>query len=162
MIKPDTQLANDRKRTELRHSLLKILDAAMEVDHARCGNIQVFNRETGGLEVCAQRGFDESFLQTFKVVRADDSCACGRALRFRKRVIIPDISKDPFFAPFLNTAQKAGFRSVQSTPIVNSRDDIIGVLSTHFPAVHYLAHESAARLDRYAMVAAEVINELSN
>jgi len=150
-------MTDEERRSDLPSSLLKILEAAMEVDHAVLGNIQVFNRDLGGLEIRAQRGFDPSFMEFFKLVRPEDSCACGRALRLRKRVNIPDIQADPFFQSFLDVAHQAGFRSVQSTPIVNSNSDIVGMLSTHFADVHYLSHEGAARLDRFAFAAADVI-----
>ena len=155
---PKASTSPDWKHPYFQSSLLDILDVAMRAGNARLGNIQVFNRELDGLEICVQRGFSPSFLESFKVVRAEDSCACGRALRWRKRVSIPDITVDPFFQPFLDAASKAGFRSVQSTPIINFNNDVVGVLSTHFAGIHYLSTEDASQLDRYATMATELID----
>jgi|SRR6185369_263796 len=158
MIKRSPLETNRPWNPDLQSSLLDLLDVAIRVDSARLGNIQVYNHELGGLEICVQRGFTRKFLKSFQVVRPDDSCACGRALRWRKRISIPDITSDPFFHPFLDTAAESGFRSVQSTPIINLNNEVVGVLSTHFAGVHYLSTEGASQLDRYATMAAELIN----
>jgi two-component system, chemotaxis family, CheB/CheR fusion protein len=150
-----------RKSSDFRSALANILESAMKVGGARCGNIQMFNRASGGLEIFVQRGFNESFLRFFRVVRPGDGCACGRAFRLRKRVNIPDIAVDPYFGPYLGIAQEAGFRSVQSTPIVDADDMAVGVLSTHFPKVHRLNHDAMAALDYYAFAAAELISRMA-
>lgn len=134
----------------------------MEIDHASFGNIQVFNGDLGGLEIWAQRGFAASFLEYFKKVGPEDLCACGRAMRLRKRVNIPDIIADPFYKPYLDIAARAGFRSVQSTPILNANGELVGMLSTHFSHVHYLSHDDAARLDHFAVAAADIIGQFTD
>src|SRR5689334_10438108 len=120
---------------ESRSTLLEILDDAIEADGAAKGNVQLFNSVLGGLEIVAQRGFDESFLETFRIVRADEPSACGRALRFKRRVVISGIRADLFYSPYLTVAAEAGYRAVQSTPIVAKDGVAIGILSTHFANV---------------------------
>jgi GAF domain-containing protein len=60
-----------------------------------------------------------------------DASACGRALLLRKTIIIEDVLQDDGFARFRDVALRAGFRSVQSTPLVSSSGALFGMLSTH-------------------------------
>ena len=140
-------------------SLLEILDVAIEADGAAKGNVQLFNSSLGGLEIVAQRGFDESFLETFRIVRADEPSTCGRALRFKRRVMISDIRDDLFFWPYLTVAAEAGFRAVQSTPIITEDGMVKGILSTHFANVHRLSANAVKTLDHCAARMARVMTE---
>lgn len=140
-------------------SLLHILDVAIKIDGATKGDIQLFNRALGGLQIVAQRGFDPSFLQLFQLVRVDDPSACGRAFRYQRRVIIPDITTDSDFNPYLSIANASGFRAVQSTPIIAEDGQVKGVFSTHFANVHQLSDEASEALDNCASKMAQLITE---
>lgn len=140
-------------------SLLKILDVAIEADGAAKGNVQLYNPIVGGLEIVAQRGFNDAFLATFRIVRADEPSACGRALRFKRRVTIADIRNDLFFGPYLTVAAEAGFRAVQSTPIITKDGIVKGILSTHFANVHRLSNQAAIILDHCAVRMAQIMAE---
>ena len=78
------------KSTELQPLLEEILDAIIELLHADFGNVQLCNRQSKALEIVAQRGFKQDFLDYFSSVH-EDSAACGRALQHRRRVIIDDV-----------------------------------------------------------------------
>ena len=69
----------------------------------------------------AQRGLTEAFLKAFKRVKKDDGCACGRALRLRRTVVIRGVEEDAEFSAFLKDARAAAFRAVQSTPFFHQR-----------------------------------------
>ena len=139
---------------------LQLLDAAIEASAATRGNIQVFNRDLGVLQIVAHRGFKPQFLEFFNVVRTDEDCACSRAFRHRERVFIPDIRADISFGPFISIAEQAGFRAVQSTPIIGPTGSVVGVLSTHFADVHSLSQESQLALDDIASKLAHPITDL--
>jgi GAF domain-containing protein len=100
------------------------------------GNIQLLDLTTRTLAICAQRGFKREFLETFRTVSIDDPSACGRALRDNVSIVIHDVQREPTFAPYRAVAALAGFRAVQSTPIVSSEGKIVGVISTHFREPH--------------------------
>ena len=142
---------------ELRISLLHILDEAIRADGAARGNVQLYDATLGGLRIVAQRGFDEEFLHLFSLVRSDEPSVCSRALRCRERVVVSDVESDPFFAPYQSMARRAGFRAVQSTPILGAAGDVLGMLSTHFPRVHALSEAAQRAVDRCAEQAARVI-----
>lgn len=113
-----------------------VLDASIELHGAQFGTLQLLDSREQNLIIVAHRGFRPSFLTHFETVSADDNSACGRALRSGHPVLIPDIDEDVLFAPYRDVAAQAGYRSVQSMPMIASDGHKVGVLSTHFAQPH--------------------------
>jgi uncharacterized protein YigA (DUF484 family) len=55
--------------TELQPLLEEILDATIELLNADFGNVQLFNQQSKALEIVAQRGFKQDFLDHFSNVK---------------------------------------------------------------------------------------------
>ena len=110
----------------------RALDGALSLLRADRGNVQLLDPATGSLRIVAQHGFDADFLDYFAVV-ADDGSACGRAAAQRTQIVIADVSIDPGFAPHREIAAAAGFRAVQSTPLTDYADRVLGMMSIHYP-----------------------------
>ena len=142
---------------EFQTLLEEVLEATIALQEADFGNIQIYNPETRALEIFAQRGFQQDFLDYFHSVR-DTGTACGRATELRERVIIEDVETDLEFAPHRHIAASAGFRAVQSTPLFNRGGDLLGILSTHFRQPHRPSPRDLRLTDLYAMHAAEIID----
>jgi len=85
-----------------------ILDDVIAFHGAQYGNVQLLVGDN--LVIAAQRGFGPEFLQTFRRVKSDDGCACGRALRLGQSIVIADVENDPDFTPYRNVAKRAGVR----------------------------------------------------
>jgi two-component sensor histidine kinase len=141
-------------------AIAAILDAAMSLHDAQFGNVQLIQPITGNLEIVAHRGFDEEYLKVFRTVSMDDPCSCGRALRTKSTIFIEDVTRDPEYAPFVGTALKAGYRAVQSTPMINSEGNVIGVISTHFRDPHVPGAATAHITSLFAQQAADMIGQL--
>jgi PAS domain S-box-containing protein len=124
--------------------------------HADFGNIQLFNPQTQALEIVAQRGFRQEFLDYFNRV-AEGTAFCGTALQRRERVIVEDVQTDPLFAPHLAIVTAAGYRAVQSTPLFSRSGKPLGILSTHFRQPHRPSERELRLTDLYARQAAEMI-----
>jgi hypothetical protein len=107
------------------------LDGAQSLLGADRGNVQIRDPVTGSLRIAAAHGFSSEFLDYFAVVK-DDGSACGRAAARRAQTVITDVSTDPGFAPHREIAAAAGFRAVQSTPLVDHAGRVLGVISTHY------------------------------
>jgi|SRR6516162_3413061 GAF domain-containing protein len=103
---------------DLGEGLDEILAAVIQLLRADKGNIQLLDAERGILTIAVHRGFEQSFLDTFKSVSTIDETACGRALRLRRSIVIADIETDPAFARFRAAARAAGYRAVISAPII--------------------------------------------
>ena len=143
--------------SELQPLLQEVLDAVIELQGSDFGSVRLYNRQTGSLEIVAQRGFDREFLAYFGRVAADGEGASSRALRRRERVVIEDIEADPDYAPLRAIAASAGYRAVQSTLLFDRNGEPLGMLSTHFRQPHRPTERELRLTDLYAGQAAEII-----
>lgn len=134
----------------LRDAMNSVLAQAIGEDGATKGNLQLVDRNSHQLLLFAQRGFDQAFVRTFASVAWDDNTACGRAFRNGARVFIPDITLDAAYEPYVTHALAAGYRAVQSTPMIDDNGQVVGVLSTHFPTPQSLTNKACRRLDAIA------------
>jgi PAS domain S-box-containing protein len=138
--------------------LYEVLDVTIELQGADFGYIQLYDRETRTLEIVAQRGFQREFLDHIARVDADEGSACGLALKHQSRVILEDVNLNPDFEPHRHIAASAGFRAVQSTPLVDrGSGEPVGMLSTHFRNSRRPSDRELRLTDLYARQAADVI-----
>ena len=137
--------------------LEEMLAATIELLGAEMGNVQLLDEASGKLKIAAYRGFEAEFLEFFQEVAAEDDSACGRALRSRRRIIIEDVEQDPRFASSLPVVGRAGFRAVQSTPLLDRDGKVLGMLSTHFRSPHRPSKLDLQQLDLYARRASDFI-----
>jgi DNA-binding response OmpR family regulator len=144
--------------SDLQFVLYEVLDATIELQGADFGNIQLHDRETRTLRIVAQRGFRKEFLDYFARVDAGDGSARAAALKQRSRKIIEDVNLDPDFEPHRHIAASAGFRAVQSTPLVDhSSGEPVGMLSTHFLSPGRPSDRDLRLTDLCAHLAGDVI-----
>src|SRR5215470_7627832 len=139
------------------HSIVDcVLDGGLELTDTNLGNVKLVDQQ-GYLTIAAQRGFHQEFLDFFHRVNANNRFSiCGRALRER-RAIISDVMSDEEFAPWRFVAERAGFRSLQSTPIISDSGVLLGVVSTHFPIPHRPTEHEMYAVRSLAKLAASAI-----
>jgi PAS domain S-box-containing protein len=147
---------------ELHAWLQEMLRTAIELLAADKGTIQLFDASRKILTIAAHQGFEQPFLNFFREVSAEDAGVCGRALRGGRRIIVEDVEADEDSAPFRAVASAAGYRAVQSTPLVGRDGKSLGVLSTHFRNVHRPTPYEFDLLDLYARQAADFIERHRN
>jgi len=140
----------------LEDGLQEMLTATMSMLQTDLGNIQLLSGE-GNLRIVAQQGFAQDFLNVFSNVAAETRTACGLALHSGLRQVITDVDQDSFVAPFREVFRQAGFRAVQSTPLMSREGQPIGVISTHFRTPRVLDAFETNMLDIYAQQAANFI-----
>lgn len=134
-----------------------MLDSIIELQQANFGNVQLTDPASGGLVIAAQRNFQPPFLERFALVRHDDQSACARAVRAGLRVIIEDVSTDEQFEIHRPVAAEAGFRALQSTPLLGHRGHLLGIVSTHFRNPHRPSHTQLRLTDLYVRYATQAI-----
>jgi PAS domain-containing protein len=71
--------------------------------------------------------------------------------------MITDTESDARYIPFRPIARTAGYRAVQSTPIMSSEGRPLGLLSTHFRSAHQPNVEDLGLLDLYVRLAADIV-----
>ena len=153
-------LTTDLKDSDDFHILLEeVLDTAIRATHADFGTIQLFDPATDELTICVQRGFGAEFLKFFDRVHDGYSCACGAAIKSRSRIVVDDIANSPIFSDSQtrNLMLSEEARSVQSTPLINASNELLGILSTHCRAPRTLSDYSLQQLDVMASRAVHLI-----
>jgi PAS domain S-box-containing protein len=137
-----------------------LLENAILTSGADFGNIQLYNPLVGALEIVAQRGFRQDFLDYFRAVRVDEGSACAQAMQRGERIVLEDVNLDAAFEPHRPVAAAAGYRAVQSTPLKGRAGAVLGMLSTHFRAPHRPSERDERLLDLYARHAADLIERV--
>jgi len=145
----------------LKSAVESILAAVMRLHRSDFGNVQLLDRHSNELVIYAARGFDEKFLKAFARVSASDGSSCARALRCRAPVIVADVLQDADFAPYGGVAAEAGFRAMQSTPLITSCGSVVGVVSTHFSQPHVPSPLDMLMTQFYGRLAADIVDRLA-
>ncbi len=143
-VDPATFEASARTGARLADELLK---AAMVITHADAGHVQVRASGRASVRTVAQAGLPRSF---GPVVDGDPSARSlwRRVLDARRRVVVADLF-DGTQAP--STAEDAlravGLHATQTSPIIASNGDVVGMLSTHTRHARTFSDEELSRLD---------------
>jgi len=145
--------ADPHVRSIIHQALLR----SLETVGALKGNAQLANWRAGVLLICEQSGFNEDFLKHFRHVRWDDGSACGRSILTRKTVVIADVMADAAFATHCRIAEAAGFRAVQSTPMLSRSGAFVGVISTHHRYVYRPSEKELQELSVIGRAAADAV-----
>jgi two-component system CheB/CheR fusion protein len=142
--------------SEMRPLLEEILDAAIELQQADFGSIQLGDQASGRLTIVAQRGFSQEVIDYFNGWE-DQQATCGDTVG-RERIVIEDVAADPACAVHRKMAvELAGYRATQSTPLFDRAGSFLGLLSTYFRQPHRPSARDLRLTDLYARQAAEII-----
>jgi hypothetical protein len=136
--------------------LPQVLRGAMALVGGDFGNIQIVDPATGSLRLVTQAGFGPEFLDYFAVVE-DVHSTCGRAARQGAQTAVGDVRADPGFRPHREIAAAAGFRAVQSTPLVDYAGHLTGMVSTHFRRPHRPSDRDLRIVELHADFAGEAL-----
>jgi signal transduction histidine kinase/ActR/RegA family two-component response regulator len=136
--------------------LRDVLQAAIAVPGADRGLLSLSDAERPGLAPAVHTGFDPSFVDEVRRVPTGGG-ACGTAYAERRQVVVEDVTTDPVFVAHRETAERGGFRSCHSTPLVTRRGEIIGVLSLFFPIPRRPSDRELRLMDLHARIAADAI-----
>ena len=114
------------------------------------GKIHLFDAAARALNIVAHHGFTDESVDYFRGVDSEDESVCQRAVILKTRVVIDDVSVDPFYARHVDAVKKVGFSAVQCTPLVNEEGEVVGALVTHYKKPHRLSPEEVDALDQVA------------
>ena len=145
---------------EIRQTLSDLLNTAVVVARADMGKIHLFDAAKSALNIVAHHGFSEELVEYFHGVDSEDESVCQRALNSKTRVVIDDVSLDPFYVRHVEAVRKVGFSAVQCTPLVKHNGEIVGALVTHYKKPHRLSAEELDSLDQLARHVADQLERL--
>jgi GAF domain-containing protein len=133
-----------------------ILEEVMALTAADLGNVQIADPVTQELKIAESAGFNQEFLDYFAIVD-DDTSACGRAAAQHAQAVVSDVDSDEAFTPHRDIAAASKFRAVQSTPLIDTDGNLIGMVSTHFPRPGAPTARTLELTRLYGMVAGEAL-----
>ncbi|ELR68569.1 Multi-sensor Hybrid Histidine Kinase [Fulvivirga imtechensis AK7] len=142
---------------DLQTALNEVLSATLQIVGANMGNIQLYDEQDQCLKIVAHIGFNDDFLEYFGEVTFGDDSACSMAMKRLTREIIEDVHLAPSFKKHLKIAESAGYRAVQSTPLLSRKGQLLGMLSTHYRQPCRPSERELRILDLYARQAADFI-----
>ena len=137
--------------------LEEILRVAIEISGADKGNIQLVDPGSGLLKMSIDSGFDAAFLEFFSA--GDDPSAWTKAFYTQQRVTVEDVRQSALFVGTrsLDVMSKARVRAVQSTPLISSAGNVLGVISTHFSTTRRPTEQELRLMDLLARQAADYL-----
>ncbi|HET9665016.1 MAG TPA: GAF domain-containing protein, partial [Burkholderiales bacterium] len=149
-----------RART-LQDGLQEMLAASLELLGTDMGHVRLKDSARDVLLIAAHRGFDKKFVDAFHESPVGETSASARALRSAERCIIEDVENDEAYAPLRPVARAAGFRAVQSTPLLSHEGKPVGIVTTHFRSVHRPDEQALRMLDLYVRQASDFIERFN-
>ena len=144
---------------ELKDLLDNLLQQAILMNGTRAGTLQIINGSDQSLEIAASYGLSEEFLEHFKKVSMDEGSVCSRAWQVGETVFIGDITQDKLFTPHLYVTMRNNINSVLSTPLISSKGNFIGMISTHFKITRKPTKDSVENFEIFCKNAADKIEE---
>lgn len=146
-----------RDGTDLNACLQEILRVAVEISGADKGHIQLTDSVSGLLNLTNEVGFDPRIHEFLS--DGSTSSASNIAVETQQRVVVEDVRQSALFvgSPSLNAMNKAGVRAVQSTPLVSSAGNVLGVISTHFKTTRRPTEQEMRLMDLLARQAADYL-----
>lgn len=142
---------------DLDAAVSEALAASIALHKADFAALKLRDPATGQLRFSSQQGFDPALLAAWAKIPADADCACRRALRLGRAVVVPDIRADDDFALWHPLAARAGVRGVQSTPLTDRAGNALGTISTYFREPHTPSPFEIEAIGYYARQAAEIV-----
>ena len=137
-----------------------IVETAIAIAHADFGNMQLLDVDASRLQIVAQRGFPQWWIDYWERV-PEGKGSCGSAFKLGDRVIVEDVDQSPIFTGAdLAMQRQAGVRAVQSTPLLSRSGKFVGMLSTHFTRPHRPDDRTLQMLDVLAREAADILGEV--
>ena len=149
-----------RART-LQDGLQEMLAASLELLGADMGHVRLRDASRDVLLIAAHRGFEQKYIDAFHESPVGETSASARALRTGERCIIEDVEADAAYAPLRSIARDAGFRAVQSTPLLSHAGKPVGIVTTHFRSVHRPREQELHMLDLYVRQAGDFIERFN-
>ena len=137
--------------------LNEILKVAVEITGGEKGTIHLVEPESGSLRIMAHHGFDPLSLNVFQSQTL--YTACDQSIELQQRVIVEDVRKSALFVgtPSLKAMLDSNVRAVQSTPLISSAGQVLGVISTHFSNPSRPTEQEIRLMDLLARQAADYL-----
>ena len=139
---------------------MDLLDAAVLLTGADCGNMQLIADDDETLEIVAHKGCSDEFLRRYSKI-SGTTTICSEAKEKRSRIIVDDVSQCTIFDEENRLFMvDEGMVCIQSTPMLSVSDKLLGMMSTHYKSPHQFNERELRVIDLLARQAADVIERV--
>jgi PAS domain S-box-containing protein len=125
------------------------------------GSVAIFlaDSQAGVLRLGAAAGLSDGYRAAIDPLpTGPHEPSCGRAAVLGERVVVPDVTEDPSWAPWRELAEAHGVRACWSTPIRHLGGPSLGVLTVHFPEPRRPSPEELESVDAFVRTAAVLLD----
>jgi two-component system CheB/CheR fusion protein len=142
---------------DLEAALHEVLETTLALLKTESGNICLYNPQRQVLEIVAQQGMGQDFLDRFGEITIDQDFVGSQFFEQGQRLIIENIEDDTSVAPYRQMAQLTGFQALQCTPLMNRHGQLLGVLAAYFKHPYSPSERELRLLDLYGRQTSELI-----
>ena len=118
------------------------------------GSLQRYDAARNALKLVNHYGLADA--KVWEWIFLDTPTTCGRCLKTRRRVIVPDIETCDFLDASRELFRVRGIRAVQSTPLIAPDGHLLGTVSTHWRQPHQLHDEDFILFDVWTKQTADM------
>jgi PAS domain S-box-containing protein len=139
-----------------------MLDAAMQLMKSDAAMIFAFDGDEETLRLQASKNLPPDAAAYWSLVGPDSACACGLALRAKRRTLIEDVEANAELVgtPDLDHYRECGIRAIQATPLFSRAGRMVGMMSTHWREPTRPSNRQFRFYDVLARQAADLIERL--
>lgn len=144
------------RSVEMAPVLREVLRTVMELQGADLGVVSLYEPASEELVPVATLGRDEDAAELReRRVRLGAGFA-GRAVAERREVFVPDLQEAPH--DVAGSARRHGYRAVQSIPLFNGQQDILGAIESYFRKPRVLERRERHLVDLYINFASQFVD----
>lgn len=138
-----------------------VLDHAMRIMKSDFSSLQVLDESKGGLVLIGHKNLKTESAYFWRIVYPGTGATCGEALKNKTRTLISDVDNVKFIEGTgdLKSFHFSGIRAVQSTLLISSEGDFVGMISTHWAATHDFANDDFESFDELATYTADILKK---
>src|SRR5262245_1726148 len=137
--------------------LAETMDAASTLLHADMGSAEIFDLESGYLELVASQGFAFELPPEKRRVKVGNGSICALALAAGRQVVLEDILAEPRCAEVHAAARLANIRGALATPLFNRNGSVVAIISSYFHEPHRPTDVELRILDLLAYQATHLV-----
>jgi PAS domain S-box-containing protein len=139
-----------------------IVSASMDIMHADMGTLQVLNTHTDTLQVIAQQGLTQEYIDYVDRVHSRPGIA-DQAKKMDKTIIVEDMYKHPMFSnrSVWDLLSSNKLRAMVGTPLLSGSGKLLGMLSAHFKQQHIPNEHELRIMELLARLTADIMERAS-
>jgi PAS domain S-box-containing protein len=127
--------------------LTETMDAARTLLNADMSSAEIYDQDSGYLELIASRGFAVELPPDKRRVKVNNGSVCALALADGGQVVLEDLLAEPRCAEVHDMARLARIRGALATPLTNRNGTVFAMISAYFHHPHLPTNAELRILD---------------